>query len=201
MIESMLSVLSKEDKVNAFEILLKDPDIQPFLNPLIDARVAVVLATSDLQVLKRLKTIEQALGLNGMENEEQQTIPEQINLLADRIDNLTEKPIEPIKEEPKTSLDCKAVELFEHLNKVKPRHGNVFMDSSELNQFLEHGLTEDLRGTDTNLRRVKKKVIERARDLFPDMIKIDKLKGGRHETRIVLKDRTDCTRRLGTVQY
>jgi hypothetical protein len=105
----------------------------------------------------------------------------------------TEKPTEEAQDIqaiiPKTSLELKAVSLVDKL-RIKPRSrtGEVFLDNSELTKFLTTELPEELRSNDSNLRRVKKKVIEKAKSLFPDSIFINKSKYGRHETRIVLKE-------------
>ncbi len=124
---------------------------------------------------------------------------DQIKELANRIEQPLNKSTESIKPElpiiPNTTLEHKAMKLVERL-KVKPRSraGEVFMDNSELTNFLTKELPEDLRTEDTNLRRVKKRVIEKAKSLFPDSIFINKSKYGRHETRIVLKESYPCNR-------
>jgi len=100
---------------------------------------------------------------------------------------------------PRTTLELKAVSLVDKL-RIKPRSrtGEVFMDNSELTNFLINELPEELRTEDSNLRRVKKRVIEKAKSLFPDSIFINKSKHGRHETRIILNESYVCK---GTVQY
>jgi hypothetical protein len=114
-----------------------------------------------------------------------------------------EKPIEEKTPKPeiipRTTLELKAVSLVERL-RIKPRSrtGEVFMDNSELTNFLTKELPEELRTEDSNLRRVKKRVIEKAKSLFPDSIFINKSNYGRHETRIVLKESYQSK---GTVQY
>lgn len=58
------------------------------------------MATAETKPLKRISTVETVLGLNDFADDEVQTIPEQINLLTERIDELqstprvTEKPTE-----------------------------------------------------------------------------------------------------------
>src|SRR5664280_1969484 len=124
---------AKEDKVNQFLALLQDPDIKPVLNLYLEN----FLATSELKILKRLAALEQVMGLNSMdlsEEDHEQTIPEQLSLLAERIDNITEPvtsqdPIKPVvNTNPKTTLEHKASALVEHLKtNVKPRNGEVFL--------------------------------------------------------------------------
>ena len=55
---------SKAEKINEFLMLIKDPDVQPIFRNYIENIIENVLATSDLQVLKRLATVETVLELN-----------------------------------------------------------------------------------------------------------------------------------------
>ena len=100
-----------------------------------------------------------------------------------------EKPVaSPPPILPKTTLERKATELVTCIaGKMKPGKSEVFMDNIGLNHFFKSELPEELKSNDTNLRRVKKRVIEKAKQLFPDSIFINKSKYGRHETRIVFK--------------
>jgi regulator of replication initiation timing len=124
---------------------------------------------------------------------------DKIKQLSERLEQPLNKSTENIKTElpiiPNTTLEHKAMKLVERL-KIKPRSrtGEVFMDNKDIAKFLTTELPEDLRTEDTNLRRVKKRVIEKAKSLFPDSILINKSKYGRHETRIVLKESYLCNR-------
>jgi len=65
-------------------MLIKDPDVQPFFRMYIEN----VLATSELNILKRLIAIETVLELNDYpieDDEAESTIPRQISLLSDQI--------------------------------------------------------------------------------------------------------------------
>jgi len=100
----------------AVEKVLSDPENPIFLNA-----VERVLATSDLNILKRLFTHDILLGLEEpFDNEEERapTIPEQIKELSYRI----EQPLNSTTEEttqdfyiPHTTLDLKAYELVRYL--------------------------------------------------------------------------------------
>ena len=72
-----------------FLLLIKDPDVQPIFRMYIEN----ILATSELKILKRLAAVETLLGLDdfsaGGDEEHELTIPEQLTLLAERIDNVT----------------------------------------------------------------------------------------------------------------
>jgi len=79
--------LSKSEKVKEFIALLKNPEVQAVLELFIDN----ALAKSELMVLKRISTLESKLGVSDMGLEDDElTIPEQLNLLASRIDNTVE---------------------------------------------------------------------------------------------------------------
>jgi hypothetical protein len=105
------------------------------------------------------------------------------------LNTVPEKPVtSEIPIIPHTTLERKATELVTRITgKMKPGKSEVFMDNAEINHFLKSELPEELKSNDTNLRRVKKKVIEKAKQLFPDYIFINKSKYGRHETRIIFK--------------
>jgi hypothetical protein len=62
------------------------------------------------------------------------------------------------------------------------------MDNKELTTFLNTELSDELKTSDTNIRRVKKRVIEKAKTILPDCISINKSKNGRHETRIIFNE-------------
>jgi hypothetical protein len=163
---------------------------------------ADLLETKELLAisLKRNTQLENALFSHDSEGEilrDEDNQPVLKTVLA------TEKPTEEKSLEPeiipRTTLELKAVSLVDKL-RIKPRSrtGEVFMDNSELTNFLTKELPEELRSEDSNLRRVKKRVIEKAKSLFPDSILINKSKHGRHETRIILKE---SYLSKGTVQY
>ena len=141
---------------------------------------------------------EKVLGLSDYptfhdEEEHEPTIPEQIKHLSERLEQPMSNPNESIKPEavttPKTTLEHKATELVEHLKaNVKPRNGEVFLNSKEIINFLKCEISEKYRTiTDTNMRRVKKDVITKAMKLFPESVFISKAKHGKKEIRIVYR--------------
>ena len=81
---------SKTEKVNQLLMLMKDPEVQPIFRMYIEN----ILATSELKILKRLAAVETLLGLDdfsaGSDDEHKSTVPEQLSLLAERIDDITE---------------------------------------------------------------------------------------------------------------
>ena len=181
-----------KEKVKEFIALLKYPEVQAVLKLIIDSSIA----TSDLQILQRLAAVETVLGLDDFSEEDSKpTIPEQLSLLAERIDNITESvtsqdPVKPVvNTNPKTTLEHKASELVEHLKtNVKPRNGEVFLNTREIIHFLKYEISEEYRIKDIqNPRQVKKAVIEKARKLFPDTITLSQKKHGTKDVRIVYK--------------
>jgi hypothetical protein len=196
-IESLTFGTSKEEKVNSFFMLMKDPEVQPVFRDYIENIIENVLATSELKVLKRIAALESKLGLNDfldLEDEHEVTIQEQLSMLAERIDNVTE-PVtcpEVIKEPavcPKSTLEHKACELVEHLKtNANVRNGEVFLTSREVTDFLKYEIKEEYRIKDVkNTRQVKKDVIEKAQKMFPDNIFLSKKKHGNKDVRIIYK--------------
>ena len=172
----MLAVI--EDRFNAME-----ERIQSLEAELIETKE--LLAYS----LKRNTQLENAIFEHDSEGE---ILRDSDNQPVLNVTQTIEKPIENITSEipiiPKTTLERKATELVARITgKIKPGKNEVFMDNAELNHFFKSELPEELKSNDTNLRRVKKRVIEKAKQLFPDSIFINKSKYGRHETRIVFK--------------
>src|SRR5674476_664734 len=133
---------TKEEKVNQFLALLDDPDIKPVLNLYLEG----FLATSELKILKRLAALEQVMGLNNMDlsEEHELTIPEQLNILAARIDNtqVVNKPAVEPENSPVTKTENRAYLLVE---KLKSLRSKKFLDSREILQFLKHGIEEQYR--------------------------------------------------------
>lgn len=196
-IESLTFGTSKEEKVNSFFMLMKDPEVQPVFRDYLENIIENVLATSELKVLKRIAALESKLGLNDfsdLEDEHEVTIQEQLSILAERIDNVTE-PVtcqETVKEPavcPKSTLEHKACELVEHLKtNVNVRNGEVFLTSREVTDFLKYEINEEFRIKDVkNTRQVKKDVIEKAQTMFPDNVFLSKKKHGNKDVRIVYK--------------
>ena len=204
---SVCAIATGEENVKQFLELIKKPEIKAVLNLIVEN----ILATSELKILKRIAAIESKLGLNDLDFEDEdheQTIPEQLSLLAERIDNITEPvtsqdPIKPVvNTNPKTTLEHKASALVEHLKtNVKPRNGEVFLNTREIIQFLKYEITEAYRLKDIqNPRQAKKDIVEKAKKMFSDLISLDKKKHGNRDIRIVYKPKNDnmIPNRMGT---
>jgi hypothetical protein len=192
------TIATEEGNVKQFLELIKKPEIKAVLNLIVEN----ILATSELKILKRIAAIESKLGLNDLDFEDEDhelTIPEQLSLLAERIDIITEPvtsqdPIKPVvNTNPKTTLEHKASALVEHLKtNVKPRNGEVFLNTREIIHFLKYEITEAYRLKDIqNPRQAKKDIVEKAKKMFSDLISLDKKKHGNRDIRIVYKPKND----------
>jgi hypothetical protein len=158
--------------------------------------VETVLATSELRVLKRISTVETVLGLNDFADEDEPTIPAQISILTEKIENIT-FPTPIITQEPKniipeTKTEARAVFLVQYLeNEVRERNGELFLNGSEIKELIINTIPEKNPDCQIkkgqNLRKLKKDVLEKAAKLFPGNIFINKNKNGRHETRVLFR--------------
>lgn len=188
-------------------LLEEDQEFRESLRSFIDCSITM----SEFQILKRLSVVETELGYNNsdFEDEYKITIPEQLSILAKRIETITAAIDEPVKEviekqviNPKTTLEHKAAELVEHLKtKVNPRNGEVFLNSREIITVLKHEIPEEYRLKDIqNPRQAKKDIIEKAKKLFSDFIVLDRKKHGNRDVRIVYKPKNDILnmKRMGT---
>ena len=175
--------LSKSEKVKEFIALLKNPEVQAVLELFIDN----ALAKSELMVLKRISTLESKLGVSDMGLEDDElTIPEQLNLLASRIDNTVEnyKPnLEPLQSAA-TKTENRAHLL---VGKLKSLRGKKHLDSKEIVQFLKYGIEERFRAKEgQNIRQIKKEVLKKAESLFKGEVELNKRNKGRREVRLIL---------------
>ena len=184
---------SKTEKVNQFLMLIKDPEVQPIFRMYIEN----ILATSELKILKRLAAAETLLGLDDFsaaDNEEHElTIPEQLTLLAERIDNVTEPVQRESIPEPvpilTTKTEMRAHLLVEHLkNDVQERSGGKFLSSEEIVFFLRYGIDELYRVREgQNIRQTKKEVLDKAVKLFPNNVFLSQKSHGRKNVRIIYR--------------
>lgn len=169
----------QDDKISQFIALLKDPNVQEFLKLFIDNSIA----TSELQILKRLSKMEGVLGISEP-LDDMPTIPQQLQSLKDKVTSLPDdfKHLVEPKIQPTTKTEKRAVALVSKLRQVKKR----FLTSAEIVSFLKQ-LPEDIQITEDmcNPREVKREVLEKATQLFPD-IQLNKSKHGRREVRILI---------------
>jgi len=185
---------SKSEKINQFLMLMKDPDIQPFFRTYIEN----ILATSELNILKRLKVIETMLELNDypIENDEaESTIPKQISLLSNQIREITktnnkQSIMEPIHESIHIGMSkttARAILLFKDVIEVAIEgKDQIVIGSREIKNYLTNHIQPEYRvGDVSNFRKVKKDVLTTLKKLLPDNILLDRKKYGRREIRLV----------------
>jgi hypothetical protein len=184
---------SKTEKVHQFLMLIKDPDVQPIFRMYIEN----ILATSELKILKRLAAVETLLGLDdfsaGGDEEHELTIPEQLSLLAERIDDITELAKRESIPEPvpilTTKTEIRAHLLVEHLkNDGQDRSGDKFLSFEEIVHFLKYDIDEPYRvREDQNVRQTKKEVLDKAIKLFPNSVFLSKKAHGRRKVIIIYR--------------
>jgi len=185
---------SKTEKINQFLILIKDPDVQPFFRMYIEN----VLATSELNILKRLTTIETVLELNDYpieDDEAKSTIPKQISLLSNQIKEIIKKKnkqtvIEPICESVHVGMSkttARAILLFKDVIEVASEgKDQIVIGSREIKNYLTTHIQPEYRvGDVSNFRKVKKDVLTTLKKLLPDNVLLDKKKHGRREIRLI----------------
>jgi hypothetical protein len=189
---------SKTEKINQFRMLIKDPDIQPIFRNYIENIIENVLATSDLQVLKRIATIETVLELNDYPIEDDETvstIPRQISLLSDQIKaviktNNKQSITEPFSESVHIGMSkttARAILLYKDVIEVAIEgKDQIVIGSREIKDYLTNKIHNEYKvGDVSNFRKVKRDVLTKLKKLLPDNVLLDKKKYGRREIRLV----------------
>jgi hypothetical protein len=175
-------------------MLMKDPDVQPTFRMYIEN----VLATSELNILKRLKVIETMLELNDYpvdDDESDSTIPKQISLLSNQINeviktNNKRSIMEPIPKAIHIGMSkttARAILLFKDVIEVAIEgKDQIVIESRDIKNYLTNHIEPEYRvGNVSNFRKVKKDVLTTLKKLLPDNILLDKKKYGRREIRLV----------------
>ena len=185
---------SKTDKINQFLMLMEDPDVQPTFRMYIEN----VLATSELNILKRLKVIETLLELNDYpieDDEAESTIPRQISILSDQIKEVIKTNNKQLIMEPipkaihigMSKTTARAILLFKDVIEVAIEgKDQIVIGSREIKNYLTNNIQPEYKvGNVSNFRKVKKDVLTTLKKLLPDNVLLDKKKYGRREIRLV----------------
>ena len=185
---------SKTEKINQFLMLMKDPDVQPTFRMYIEN----VLATSELNILKRLKVIETMLELNDYpvdDDESDSTIPKQISLLSNQINEVikTKNKRSIMESIPKaihigmSKTTARAILLFKDVIEVAIEgKDKIVIGTRDIKNYLTNHIEPEYRvGDVSNFRKVKKDVLTKLKKLLPDNVLLDKKKYGRREIRLV----------------
>jgi len=174
---------SKSEKIQQFLMLMKDPDVQPTFRMYIEN----VLATSELNILKRLTTIEKILELNDYpidDDEAESTIPKQISSLSNQMKEVMKTNnklsiMEPIPESIHIGMSkttARAILLFKDVVEVAIEgKDQIVIGSREIKNYLTNHIEPEYRvGNVSNFRKVKKDVLTTLKKLLPDNILLDK---------------------------
>ncbi len=181
-------------------MLIKDPDIQPVFRMYIEN----ILATSELNILKRLKVIETMLELNDYpieDNEAESTIPKQISVLSNQMKeviktNNKQSIVEPIPKAIHIGMSkttARAILLFKDVIEVAIEgKDQIAIGSREIKNYLTNHIEPEYRvGEVNNFRKIKKDVFTALQKMLPDNILLDKKKYGRREIRLVYENVTN----------
>jgi hypothetical protein len=187
---------SKTEKINQFLMLIKDPDVQPVFRMYVEN----ILATSELNILKRLKVIETMLELNDYPIEDDEavsTIPKQICSLSNQIKeiaktNNTLSIMEPIPKAIHMGMSkttARAILLFKDVIEVAIEgKDQIVIGSREIKNYLTNNIEPEYRvGDVSNFRKVKRDVLTTLKKLLPDNVLLDKKTYGRREIRLVYR--------------
>jgi hypothetical protein len=169
-------VASMSADVKQFLSLLHNPDVCEVLHRIIEN----VLLTSELKPIKRIADLEAITGLNDYseydEEQHELTIPEQILMLADRIDNSVIPTAKETVSIPDNKTGVRARLLKNKLVSMPYRNGRKYMISSEVKAFLLDEIELDYRTTQKGARVAAKDVMEKTKELFPDNVTTGKNK-------------------------
>ena len=162
------------DSVQTILELLENPAVQGFLGKIIDER----MATSGLEILKRLKKIEQILGITEYWLGDSPTIPDRLEQIEQK---LGKKYTAPRLPHEATKTEQRAELLVQELH----AQDRDYMTAKDVLNFLKNKLPEScaLPKSVKNLRKVKQDVLEKASTMFPNVF-TDKKKQGRREVRV-----------------
>jgi hypothetical protein len=173
----------QNNKIGQLITLLKDPEVQSFLKVFVDNAIA----TSELQILKRLTAVEQILGLDdyGTDKAETPTLPQRSDRLEEQVKNSAASfklPIDPVIQ-PTTKTEKRAVSLVDHLKETGKDH----LTSPEIFSFLKCKLPENCKINENiqNIRKVKQDVLKKAAAMYPNVF-LSKKNTGHREVRLVL---------------
>jgi len=119
-----------------------------------------------------------------------------------RTEPVVQAPIKEHASVPTSKTEIRAVELVEHLQNTQERNHGVFMTSREIMSFLKYDLSDEysIGSKVKNPRQIKKDVFEKAVELekavemYPDILCLSKKKTGNKEVRIVYKPKIDINR-------
>jgi hypothetical protein len=145
---------------------------------------------SDNKILPRLRSVEKVTGNYVFEDFEEHdpTLPEKIDILEEKIQNIDYRPTIRLDVEiknPETKTEERAFLLVEELK----ASGKEYFSSHEILSFLKSKLPESckLDYKVQNIHKVKSDVLKKAENMFNDVF-MNKKKTGHKEVRLILKN-------------
>ena len=165
-----------------------------FFEETVSIIVEKVLLTSELRTIQRIASLENVTGLTDYSDFEEEedhapTIPEQITVLAEKIENITVtcKPIiEPVIQ-PEGVADNRAVTIYNEAKKALET-GTSFFGTKQVNHILRNLVPEGFRVKECqNIGQAKKEAFARLDKLFPGMFSFKQKAYGRKDVRLVFQ--------------
>lgn len=179
----------KED--HEYRESIKEIVKEEYKTPEFKTAVDNTLLTSELKTVKRISQLEDVTGLvdySDFEEEEREpNLPEKINLLEEKIQNIEYRPTIRVDVEiknPETKTEERAFLLVEELK----ASGKEYFSSHEIISFLKSKLPDTCRIDEKvqNIHKVKSDVLKKAENMFNDVF-MNKKKTGHREVRLILK--------------
>lgn len=170
-------------KVGQLIELLKDPKVQSVLKIIIDSAIA----TSELNLLKRLAKVEQFLGLDdyGTNETDEPTLMQRVEAVEETIKNaeVSFKPPSEPEIQATTKTEERAVALVDHAKDTGKDH----LTAREITSFLKSKLPDSCKIDENiqNIRKVKQDVLNKAASMYPDVF-LSKKSTGHREVRLVM---------------
>jgi hypothetical protein len=143
------------------------------------------IATSELQILKRLAVVEQVLGLDdyGLDEKAVPTLPQRIEQIEEKVNSTDFKPPAEPEIQPTTKTEERAVSLVDHLKETGKDH----LTAPEIFTFLKCKLPDNCKINENiqNIRKVKQDVLNKAASMYPNVF-LSKKNTGHREVRLIL---------------
>jgi vacuolar-type H+-ATPase subunit I/STV1 len=187
--------LSKAQKLSLFKLLAQDNEIEEDVQTWFDS----MLIKSELRPIKRIAELETVTGKNDYsdfedDEEREPSLLEQITELKESIKTadfcLNLPNSGNIIPETKSGRIAFFIKDFLE-NDLKERNGQYSLNGNEIKDMIVHTIPEkDPELTPKkgqNIRKLKKDVLGKLKDILGSRVQIDKNKYGRHETRILFK--------------
>lgn len=184
---------AQEDKITTLEA--ENHDLRATLN---DTQELLAISCQKINVIENSIFAKNEEGEIIKDSEDKPIISPDLQISTKPAEQEENEPLIPLK----TTLEKKAVAFAEWLFK-KPYSptGVIQADDKEIKEFINTELPEKLRGKDKNDRKIKMRIINKAKELYPGKIEINKNPNGRHKTSVFVKNsfQSQRTVRIGVM--